>query len=157
MDVVHWTTLSRVSSRDTVPGTVFGENCLLGLPMKCFPMNFICSCKEISGSQILVRLSPLDAVQPSRKHLNLPKSKWKQKNWSFSDQARGLVDTNFDWRSWLPNEATSAHSWTRARVQTGQGWSVFKLILIELDVKKRIQIELPPASGELLSGWSQTL
>lgn len=35
--------------------------------------------------------------------------------------------------------------------ESGQGWSVFKLILIELDVKKRIQIELPPASGELLS------
>lgn len=35
--------------------------------------------------------------------------------------------------------------------ESGQGWSVFKLILIELDVKKRIQIELPPASVELLS------
>ena len=34
--------------------------------------------------------------------------------------------------------------------ESGQRWPVFKLILIELDVKKRIQIELPPASGELV-------
>ena len=36
-----------------------------------------------------------------------------------------------------------------------RGWSVFKLILIELDVKKRIQIELPPDGPvQVTNSWA---